>query len=404
MTSTNRRTGLHSYARSACALILLSSLAALLTGCGSFFQCEGKADCPTTTCVPSSTVTCPTTPPATANYVYASNSATGPTYLNGYTLANGTLTAATNSPFSLGTNVVPTALAITPANTYLYLATDSNLTAGLGYIYGYSITTGGALSILASGSPLISENDSSLAISADGQWLFALGTDGLSLNEYQINSSTGALTFAAGYGVTGTLNTVITPAAVTAAPSGNYFAAALGQGGANTFSFVTSTGIGTPSTGINPPNTSTGIYAIAIDSNNYLYCAGTAGLEVFSVTAAGVPTLLKTYKTGNGSHSIVINSTSTDVYVGNQTDGTITGYAIGTNGALTALVGSPYAAPTLVGALAIDRTNAYLVALGYSSTSGIQLFSIGSAGALSPSSSAASGTTNGIPLAIAATH
>jgi 6-phosphogluconolactonase (cycloisomerase 2 family) len=372
-------------------------MAALLTGCGSFFQCEGKASCPTTTC----TTNCPAT---TTNYVYASNSATGPTYLNGYTLASGTLAAATNAPFSLGTNIVPSALAITPANTYLYMATDANLTAGIGYIYGYSITTGGALSILGGGSPLINENDSALAISADGQWLFALGTDGITLNEYQINSSTGALKFAAGYGVTAAPNGTITPLSVKAAPSGDFFAAALGTGGANTFSFTTTTGVGAASTGIDPANASTGIYAIAIDSSNYLYCAGTAGLQVFSVTAAGAPTFLKTYPTGNGSHSIVINGTSTDVYVGNQTDGTITGYAIGTSAALTALVGSPYTAPTLVGALAIDHTNAYLVALGYNATSGIQLFSIGSAGALSPSSSAGSGTTTGVPLAIAATH
>jgi 6-phosphogluconolactonase (cycloisomerase 2 family) len=396
----NRSIVFRLYGVPACALVLLSAVTMLLSGCGNFFSCEGKASCPTTTTTgtgptltalagspypaPTSvgalamdstnayliasgyssstgiqlysigaagalasseatgTGTLPSLAPtaiaathpltgagSSADYVYVANSATGPTYLNGYNLAGGTLAAATGAPFSLGYS--PTSMAITPANTFLYVASDSALTAGVGYIYGYSIGTGGALSILDSGTPLVSESVSSLAISPDGDWLFCLDTDGITLEEYAIDTSTGALTFAATYGVTGTSNTVVTPSSVTVAPSGEYFVAALGQGGANTFSFVTSTGVGTPSTGINPANTLTGIYAIAIDSNNYLYCAGTAGLQVFSVTAAGVPTLLKTYTTGIGAHSIAINRTSTAVYVGNQTDGTITGYAISTN-------------------------------------------------------------------------
>jgi 6-phosphogluconolactonase (cycloisomerase 2 family) len=397
------------HALTACALILLSSIAALLTGCGSFFQCEGKADCPTTTCVQSSTVTCPTTPPTTTtDYVYVSNSASGPTYLNGYTLASGTLTAATNSPFSLGNNAVPSALAVTPANTFLYFATDSNFTnpIGNGNIYGYSITTGGALSILAAGSPLLQENDAALAISPDGQWLFTLPIVGQLINEYPINTSTGLLgQLSAYYGLSGAPNGLILPLSIAVAPTGQYFAVALGTAGADVYSFDTTNGQGAaaPVT-IIPANASTGIYSVAFDSNNNLYCAATDGLEVFSISSAGAVTPLMTYPTGHGARSIVINKTSTDIYVGNQTDGTITGYAIGTNAALTALVGSPYTAPTDVGALAIDNTSAYLIAAGYNTTSGIQLFSIGSAGALTPGSTAGSGAQAGIPLAIAATH
>ncbi len=416
MTSMNHRTGLRSHALTACALILLSSTAALLTGCGSFFQCEGKASCPTTTCVPSSTVTCPATgtgPVLTAlvnspyaapasvgalaidstgayliaagynatsgiqlysvgsagaltpsvsaiagsgtvgaipteiavthpvtgstapDYAYVSNAAIGPTNLNGYTLASGTLAAATGAPFALGANAVPQAIAITPANTYLYLSTDSNFTnpSGIGNIYGYSITTGGALSILASGKSLLQENDAALAISPDGQWLFTLPIDGQQINEYPITSSTGLLgQLAAYYGLSGASGGLILPLAIAVAPTGQYFAAALGTGGADVYSFDTTTGQGatTPVT-ISPANSSTGIYAVAFDNKNNLYCAGTAGLEVFSISTAGAVTLVKTYTTGNGAHSIVINGASTAVYVGNQTDGTITGYSIATN-------------------------------------------------------------------------
>jgi 6-phosphogluconolactonase len=382
-------------ALSRAGLIVLSGAAILVSGCGSFFTCEGKADCPTTG-------TGGTGGSTTVDYAYVANSSKGAAYVNGYDLSSGALTALSDSPISFSYS--PSAMVVTPANTFLYAASDSDLTAGVGYIYGYSIGTGGVLSILSSGAALENEDVTSLAISPDGKWLFALDTDGITLEEYSINSSTGALTFAATYGVTGAAAGQITPSSVKIAPSGDYVVVALGTGGAETFSFDTTTGVATVSTLISPADASTGIYAVAVDSSDYLYCVGTAGLQVFSATTAGVPTFMKTYATGNGAHSVAINSASTYVYVGNETDSTISGYAIGTSAALTALTGSPYAAPATVNALAFDSTSAYLIASGYDSTSGIQLFTLGTAGALTQSGTAATGTSQAIPGAIAATH
>ena len=378
-------------------LVLLSTMTLMLSGCGSFFKCEGKASCP-------ATGTGTGTGTSTVHYAYVANSATGPTYVNGYTLASGSLTATTGAPYLLGYS--PSAMAVTPANTFLYTASDSDLTGtGLGNIYGYSIETGGALSILASGSPLLNESVTSIDISPDGQWLFTLDKDGLTFEEYSINSSTGILTLASIYNIPHALGQLVTPVSLKVAPSGDYIVVALGTAGAETFSFITSTGaVGPTASTITPATAATGINAIAVDDNDYLYCAGTAGLQVFSTTTAGVPTLLKTYTTGKSPRSIVINSASTYVYVGNYTDSTISGYAIGTSGALTALTGSPYTAPTLVNALARDSTSAYVMASGFNSTSGIQLFSIGSTGALTSSASAGSGTATSIPGAIATTH
>lgn len=388
-----------------CALFLLSSVTLLLTACaGSFFQCEGKPSCPTTTGTGTGTGSTPAGSSGSstaADYAYVANSVTGISYMNGYTLAKGALTATTSSPYSL--NYTPTSLAITPAGTFLYIATDSNLTAGVGYIYGYQLGSGGALSILASGSPLVSENVASLAISPDGNWLFCLDSNGLTLEQYSINPTTGALTFAATYGVTGATNGIVTPSSVKVAPTGEYVAVALGTGGAETFAFNTSTGIASPATLINPANSAIGIYAVSADAANFLYCAGTAGLQVFTVNNVGNATLLKVYPTGNGANSVAINSASTYVFVGNASDSTITGYAIGTGAALTALAGSPFAAPTNVSALAFDNTGAYLLATGYNTVSGTQLFTLGTAGALTSSASAGTGVTNGVPAALATT-
>ena len=389
------RTSFRPYGFSVCALVLLSFATSLVSGCGAFFTCVGKTSCPTTT-PPGGTGS------SSTDFAYVSNSVTGITYVNGYNLTAGTLAAATNAPFSLGYS--PSAMAINPANTYMYVASDSSLSAGVGYIYGYAIGTGGTLSILSSGSPLENESVTSIDISPDGKWLFALDTNGLTLEEYSINSTTGALTFGQTYGITGAVNGLITPSEVKVAPTGDYLVVAMGTGGAETFSFNTTTGAAAAIKLISPATAASGIYAAAADSNHYLYCAGTAGLQVFSTTTVGVPTLMKTYAAGNGAHSLVINSASTYVYVGNQTDSTISGYAIGTTGALTPLTGSPYAAPKTVNALAIDSTKAYLIASGYNSSTGIQLFAIGAAGALTSSASSGSGTITAIPGAIAVTH
>ena len=401
MLSMNWCTGFSRYCLPGSSLVLLLAATQLLSGCGTFFRCDGKPSCPAT----PGTGTGSGTGSSSVDYAYVANSATGSTSINGYTLASGSLVATTGSPFALGFS--PSAMVVTPANTYLYMASDAALNTvnpGVGNIYGYSIGTGGALSTLPIGDPLENESATSIAISPDGQWLFALNTDTLSLEEYSITSTTGLLTTYTSYPITGALAQPVTPASVKVAPNGNYIVVSLGTAGAETFSFNTTTGMATFSTQISPPVAASGIFAAAFDSNGYLYCVGTSGLQVFSTATSGGQTFMKTYATGRGARSIVINTASTYLYVGNESDGTISGYAIGTSGALTALTGSPYTAPTLVNVLARDSTSAYIIASGYNATSGIQLYSIGSTGALKASGSAGSGILPAIPGAIAATH
>jgi 6-phosphogluconolactonase len=408
MASTNRRAEFRLYGTHACALILLSASTLLLSACGSFFSCEGKTDCPTT-CVASSTVTCPATgsgSPTGIDYAYVANSATSANDVDAYNLSSGTLTAVSGSPFSF--DYSPSSMVVTPADTFLYAATDSALSTG--YIYGYSIGTGGALTVLGGGNPQIEENDAALAVSPGGEWLLTLPTAGL-LNVYSINTSTGAVggTLEYSYPLTSAPTGTTTPISIAAAPSGEYVAAALGTGGANVFSFDTTTGsplAGQNPVGIDPGSAASGIYALAFDSNNYLYCATTNGLQVFSVSSGLTVTPLQTYTLGAQPRSIAINSTSTFVYVGNEADGTISAYSIGTGGVLTAISGSPFTGPTSVNSLAIDSTGTYLIASGYNSSTGIQLFSIGTTGALTPVTAATAGTGTSIliPGAIAATH
>jgi 6-phosphogluconolactonase len=401
MSLMNRRTSVRLVGVQVGSLLLLSTVTLLLGGCGNFFSCEGKSDCPTTG-TGTGTGTSPGAGSSTDDFVYVANSATGSTDVNGYNLGSGALTAVSGSPQNF--DYSPVSMVVTTADTFLYAASDSNISTG--NIYAYSIGTGGALTLLG-GNAQINENDAALAVSPDGQWLFTLPTAALILNEYSINTSTGALgELQNSYDLASAPTGSITPVSITVAPSGEYFAAALATGGANLFPFDTTTGAeptGQSGIGINPGSAAAGIYAVAFDSSNNLYCAGTAGLEVFSVSP-GTITPLKTYPLGNAPRSIAINSASTFVYVGNETDSTISAYSIGTGGALTAVPGSPFTGPTSINSLAIDSTGAYLIASGYNASTGIQLFSIDSTGALTSVATAGTGTSILIPGAIAATH
>jgi 6-phosphogluconolactonase (cycloisomerase 2 family) len=375
------------------AVSLLSLTA--LTGCNGFFVYPGSS---------SSTTS------SSNDFVYVSNSASGSNYINGYSVSGGSLVATTGSPYSLG--FIPSAMVVTEANTYLYVASSAAL-SGVGEIYGYSIGTGGTLTILNSSLGLEAENSSALDVSPDGQWLFSLNSDGLTMEEYKINTSTGFLTAEGNYPITGVAGGVVTPNALKIAPSGNYIAAALGTGGVDVFAFNTTTGVASSSAAVLPPvTTASGFYAVAIDASNNLYIAGTSGLVVYTVAANSSGSVTATlasstngYTLGTGNVSVSINKSSGYVFAGSENGGTsstIYSYAIGSGGALTAV--GTYNAPTDVAALGYDNTGDYLLAAGYSSTSGTQLFTIGSGGALTSTGSTGDGSTTTIPTVLAATH
>jgi hypothetical protein len=383
--------------------LLLSAATLGLSSCGAFFVCQGKASCPTTT---PTTTTCTAASATTVTgtiYGYATNSTCGSnTYLNGYTLSGGALSAATGAPFNL--TYIPQTAVITQANTFMYIASDS----ATGSIYGYSIGTGGQISILGGGSPLVTENAVALEVSPDGRYLFSLNSSGFSIEQYTINTTTGLLSLAANYPVTS--SSTIVPTALKFAPSGNFLVATLGTGGAEIFPYVVNTAASTGSLdsthaqAITPTSSSVGIYGAAIDASNNIYLALTGGVSVYSATSAGVPTLLKSYTGGNGGHQAVLNPAGTFLYVANFSDSTISGFSVASGGVLTALTGSPFNGPTNVISLGITSNGSNLLANGYNTTNGLQIFSIGSTGALTQSGSTGTAASTLIPAVIAMTH
>lgn len=372
----------------------------MLAGCNNFFVCQGKASCPSTGGSTGSTT----------DFAYVSNSPTGSTYVAAYDLTSGALTSISGSPFNLG--IHPVALNITPGNQFLYAASlpgDNN--PG---IYLFNIASDGALSA-ASNNPQISDDVSSMAISPNGGYLFAVSTTGTSMNEYQINSSTGALSLALQISIPiSTCSLLGTPVSqtcsVTVSPSGQFVVVALGTAGDAIFPYSNSSGITSTSfTLIQSGSTQaspSGDFSVVLDNNNYAYIARTTALAVYAINSStGEPTQQSTAAYSNTAvpRSVVLNSSQDYVFTANEGTSTISSYNIQSNGALTQATGSPFTGPTNVSAIGVDNSGKYMLAAGYNSTNGVQLFSI-SSGTLSLLTSAATGTSTAYPVVLAMSH
>ena len=340
---------------------------------------------------------------ATGDYVYVANSAAP--NLAGFAVGTGTLAPVTGSPYVLAAQ--PTALAINPANSILYVA------AGTG-IYAYGIQSTGALTALNGGSAVATGLVAAMDISPDGQWLIALNTVSAgagSIGVYQINSTTGGLTAqATPFSVAGTSPTAN---AIKVTPNAQFVFAAMGSSGTLVFPFNTTTGVLSAPTPFLPP-TGTSDNAFAVDSTStYLYIArsGTGGGLVVDkinggtlAAVAGSPFAASSQPASE--KSVLLNKAGTAVYIANYKDGTISGFSIGSGGVLMALAGSPYSAGSQVIALSLDNSGNYLLSAAQGGSPDLSLFSFDTAttGKLDAAASAATGTDPTQPIAIAATH
>lgn len=365
----------------------LAAVAALplATGCPGFFVYPGSLNGGSS---------------ATGDYVYVANATTQS--LAGFSIATGTLTAVTNSPYGL--SFIPTAVAVNPANTIVFVAGNST-------IYAFAIESGGALSALNNGSAVGFADVNSMDISPDGNWLLVLDGNGVGVDEFQINSSTGALSQypGASYSVSGA---TVLPTAIKFSPNGQLVFLALGTAGDLVFTFNTSSGALAGSQQLAPESTTASENALAVSPNgSYLYIArsGTGGgLAAYSIGTNGALTPLSgsPYAAGSQPFSVVVNTAGTDVYVANRLDSTISGYSIASNGTLTALSGSPYTGGSSVAALAVDRTGNYLLATARGGAPDLTMYSFdsGTAGKLDFATSTTTGTDPTGPVALATTH
>ena len=370
----------HSLTRAAAAAVLL-----LASGCSGFFVYPGSTGNGGGG-------------NSTGDYVYVANASTA--NIAGFSVGSGTLTQVPNSPYALAGSAPPTAIVVNPANTVLYVAAGTS-------IYAYGIQSNGVLNALYGGAAVATATVAAMDISPDGRWLLALDSTGIDV--FQINVGTGGLTqqTTIGYPVTNPK-----PMSIKISPNAQYVFAALGTGGDLAFQFDNATGalssspaLLSGSSNLNSDN------ALAVDATNtHLYIARSGpagGLAVYTIGVFGQVTG-SPFATGGGPFSVALNKAGTDVYVANRTDGTISGFSIGTGTALTltALSGSPYNSGLNVTSLAIDNSGNYLLAAASGGKPDLSLYSFDSAtaGRLNLAASSATGTDPTVAITVAATH
>jgi 6-phosphogluconolactonase len=337
---------------------------------------------------------------SSGDYVYVANATTET--LAGFVVGTATLSAVTNSPYAL--SFVPSAVAVNPADTIVFVGGNS-------YIYAFAIGSAGALSVLNNGSPVGAASVAAMTISPDGQWLLVLDSNAVTVDEFMINSTNGTLTQepVTTYTVSGS---VVLPTSIAISPNGELVFVALGTAGDLVYTFNTSTGALASSLQLAPPTTTTSDNSLAVSPNgNYLYIArsGTdGGLAAYAIGTNGALTPLtgSPFAAGTQPFSVVVNAAGTDVYVANQLSSSISGYSVASNGTLTALSGSPYTAGSSVDALAIDRTGDYLLATSRGGSPDLAMYSFDSAvaGKLDLSTTLATGTDPAGATAVAVTH
>jgi len=333
--------------------------------------------------------------------------------LAGFSVGTGTLTAVTNSPYSLG--FVPTAVVVNPANSIVFVAGTNGL---YGFINTYSIGSGGVLRLLVSNN-VGSAGEVSMDVSPDGNWLLGLDSNGPSANEaivdeYQINSTTGQLTLETGsiYTFTGASIPTVVPRAIKFAPNGAYVFVAAGTAGDLVYPFTTSNGSLSTPLSLSLGTSATSDNALAVNSaSSYLYIArsGTnGGLAVYTIGSGGALSEVSgsPLTAGGQPFSVVVNKAGTDVYVANQLDSTISGYSISSAGAVAILSPATYTTVSAARALAIDNSGNYLLAIANGGNPDLSMYSYSAttAGELVFSTSTPTGSDPAGAVAIATTH
>jgi 6-phosphogluconolactonase (cycloisomerase 2 family) len=366
-----------------------------LSGCANFWQ------------APTTTTT--TTTSATSGYFYVLNQ--GTKQVAAFSIISGTLTAVSGSPYPLA--ATPTALAVAPNGSFLYVATAAG-------IYLYTINSSGQLT-LANGSNVVSQDlAAAMQVDSTDSWLVEAGPNSTDLFAIPINPSTGALTST-------TEQHVQLPAAsvyqIAISPDNTHVFVALGSAGTEDVVFAAGNSAPFSSTAnVAVKNSAGAAVSVAVDPaspSRLVYIgetAATSGSNSGGVRALNYDTLVEItgspYASGGlAPYSILPVSTGDFIYVANRTvsgssTGNISGFAVTSTGtvySLTALSSTVAAGITPVG-LAEDSTSNFVLVVNSGGSPDLEayVFDTTTAGQLDSVVSAATGTDPVVAGAIAA--
>jgi 6-phosphogluconolactonase len=357
----------------------------------------------------------------TGDYIYVANA--NNTDIAGFGVSTaGALSVLTNSPYNNG--IAALSLAVTPANTFLYVGTSNG-------IYGYALASNGSISVINTGTVMGGDVvPTYMQVDSTGNYLIAAGistsTAAQTIGIYTIDTSTGVVTAVSGsplalYTGSGTTPTVVTPSGLLITPNNSYVYVSLGALGVQVLTLGADGALsaGSAPTYLPPKSTSTlpSDYGLASDPNSaFLFVAEfNTGLRVLSIGTNGKLNELSgsPYAVGTGPRGVALDTTGSYVYVANYGSNNISAFTLtAASGKLTAVSGSPFSSGGLMPlAFVNDNQKKYIGVInnGNNTSSGqrdLQLFSFDATtdGKLDPVSTATTGTDPTNPQAIAATH
>ncbi len=213
---------------------------------------------------------------------------------------------------------------------------------------------------------------------ATAEYVYVVNNGDRSISAYQINATTGALTL-----VTGLFRTGADPSALAVDPAGDFvYAVNAGSDNVSAYSIDVSTGAlkkvaGSPfGTGRQPEGVAvdpTGKFAYVANAGAYSNSNGNVyAYKINATTGALSPVFGSPFAAGDAPIDVVVDPKGTFAYVTNQNSNNISAFKINaTTGGLKQVTGSPFAS-AYPGSVVVDPTGkfAYVTDQGISSSGG----------------------------------
>jgi 6-phosphogluconolactonase len=287
-----------------------------------------------------------------------------------YSLTSGVLASLSGSPITVP--VLPTAIAVSPNNDFVYVGTGTG-------VFLYTVNSDGTLTegnnntIIYLNTGLSSPVIRSMVVDPTSSWLIMAYQNSTELDALQVDPTSGLPVTSTAYSPSVPLTYAAPNPELAISSANKQVFAALGTGGTNAFGFnpksSTSPWGSTVAIPLAAANTSDN--AVAVDpSSTYLFVAeannstATSAGKVRMIATANLGTDLGAYTTGVGPSAVLADLSGAYVYVANQTDGTISGYTITkASNSLTAMAAT---FPTTASPIALveDHSKTYVMALG----------------------------------------
>jgi 6-phosphogluconolactonase len=307
-----------------------------------------------------------------SHYVYATIPAANQIIAYREDPNSGVLSGVVGSPFPTGS--APQAMVIHPSKKFLYVANSGDNDISL-----FTITTGGLTEVTprtaAGTTPTL------LAMDPGGKFLYVGNVSSTDIYVFSIGSN-GALT---AVGLPTTIG--LSPLNMILSPSGNFLYVTLPPSGSQSgFIVVYSVRAGSLSLTaeaftLASPQSSP--FGLTMDSaGKYLYVGNGPPdntISEFAVGSNGLLTMINGSPIGgtlNDPISLFINASNKYLFVANEGSSNLAAYSIGSGGALTILSNSPFATGTQPRNIASDPSGKYL--LVGTQSGGIQVFGLDS--------------------------